>query len=238
MALTPVRLDRRPLALRRGTAAAGILILGATAAAVAGEIARVWRRGSAPPLAEADGVLEAAATAARETGQVVVSGYRQATTRETALLALLSSFTLTFGGVRTSTYVMRRRGEFGLFRSVRLGDNHIHHFVPGIFLALVSGTVSILSRDESLDSWLAIPFGIGAALTLDESALLLEMDDVYWSEEGIVSVQIALATMGALSSVALARRLLRRGEEEVLEGVGPEGGVAAAAAATNGAGIQ
>jgi hypothetical protein len=229
-------LERRPLALRRRTAAAAVVVVGGTAAALAGEVMRVWRRGSAPPLTETDHVFEAAATAARETGQVVASGYRQATQRETALLALLSSFTLTFGGVRTSTWVIRRRGEFGLFRSVRLGRNHIHHFVPGIALALVSGVMSILSRDEALDTWLAIPFGIGAALTLDESALLLELDDVYWSEEGIVSVQIALGAMGALSSVALARRLLRRGEEEVLE-PGPEQVAAEVAATTNGAGL-
>jgi hypothetical protein len=234
MALNP--LERRPLALRRRTAALGVLVLGSTAAALAGEVARVWRRGSAPPLTETEHVLEAAATAARETGEVVRSGYRQATTRETALMALLTSFTMTFGFVRTTTWVMRRRGEFGPFRSVRVGENHIHHFVPGILLALVSGGVSILSRDESLDQWLAIPFGIGSALTLDEFALLLELDDVYWSEEGIVSVQMALGTMGALSSWALARRLLRRGEEEVLEGEAALAGVAAAE--TNGAGAH
>jgi hypothetical protein len=236
MALTPLR-ERRPLALRRRTVAFGVIVLGGTAAAVAGEVARVWRRGSAPPLTETDHVFEAAATVARETSQVVRSGYRQATSRETALLALLSSFTLTFGFVRTTTWVMRRRGEFGPFRSVRAGDRHIHHFVPGIMLALVSGGISVLSRDEELDQWLAIPFGIGAALTLDEFALLLELDDVYWTEEGILSVQVALGTMAALSSWALARRLLRRGEEEVLE-TDEETAAAAVAAATNGAGVH
>jgi urease accessory protein UreE len=54
-------------------------------------------------------------------------------------------------------------------------------------------------------------------LTLDESALLLELDDVYWSEEGIVSVQIALAATAMLSAVALATRFLRRGEQLVLD---------------------
>jgi hypothetical protein len=237
MAVNPLR-ERRPLALRRRTVAAGVLVLGSTVAVLAGEVARVWRRGSAPPLSETEHVLEAAATAARETGQVVRSGYRQATTRETALLALLSSFTLTFGFVRTTTWLMRRRGEFGPFRSVRAGDLHIHHFVPGILLALVSGGVSILSRDESLDQWLAVPFGIGSALTLDEFALLLELDDVYWSEEGLLSVQMAFATMGALSSWALARRLLRRGEQEVLDTSSEEAAAAAAAAHTNGAGAH
>jgi hypothetical protein len=174
--MNPLR-ERRPLALRRRTAAAGVLVFGSTLAVLAGEVARVWKRGSAPRLSETEHVLEAAATAARETGQVVRSGYRQATARETALLALLSSFTLTFSFVRTTTWLMRRRGEFGPFRSVRAGDLHIHHFVPGILLALVSGGVSILSRDESLDRWLAIPFGIGSALTLDEFALWLNLKD-------------------------------------------------------------
>ena len=49
-----------------------------------------------------------------------------------------------------------------------------------------------------------MPFGVGMGLTLDESALLLELDDVYWSEEGILSVQIALAVTALLAAVALA----------------------------------
>ncbi len=62
---------------------------------------------------------------------------------------------------------------------------------------------------------LAVPFGVGVALTLDESALLLRLDDVYWSEEGIVSVQITLAALALLSSATLARRALRRGERRL-----------------------
>ena len=62
-----------------------------------------------------------------------------------------------------------------------------------------------------------MPFGVGMGLTLDESALLLELDDVYWSEEGILSVQIALAVAAMLAAVALAGRFLRRGEQVVLE---------------------
>jgi hypothetical protein len=55
-------------------------------------------------------------------------------------------------------------------------------------------------------------------LTLDESALLLELDDVYWSREGVLSVQITLAAMALISASVLAARFLRRGEEVVLEG--------------------
>ena len=79
------------------------------------------------------------------------------------------------------------------------------------------GAAAIVTRDEEPRAQLAIPFGVGMGLTLDESALLLELDDVYWSEEGIVSVQIALAVTALLAAVALAVRFLRRGEQVVLE---------------------
>jgi hypothetical protein len=54
-------------------------------------------------------------------------------------------------------------------------------------------------------------------LTLDESALLLELEDVYWTERGLVSVQVTLAVTALLAAVALAANFLRRGEEVVLE---------------------
>ena len=62
-----------------------------------------------------------------------------------------------------------------------------------------------------------MPFGVGMGLTLDESALLLELEDVYWSREGLLSVQITLAVMALLASLALGLRFLWRGERVVLE---------------------
>jgi hypothetical protein len=62
-----------------------------------------------------------------------------------------------------------------------------------------------------------VPFGVGMGLTLDESALLLELEDVYWTREGLLSVQITLAVAALLASVALSLRFLRRGERIVLE---------------------
>jgi hypothetical protein len=149
----------------------------------------------------------------RETVAVAVAGYESMSTRETALLNLLTSFSLTFAAARASTYVIRRRGGGGgwLMRDVFVGERHIHHFVPGIVLAFLAGGASVISRDEELDPLLAIPFGAGVALTLDESALLLRLDDVYWSEEGIVSVQITLVALALLAAAAIARDALRRG---------------------------
>jgi hypothetical protein len=53
-------------------------------------------------------------------------------------------------------------------------------------------------------------------MTLDESALLLELEDVYWSERGLLSVQIGLTFTALMGALAVALRLLRRGEEIVL----------------------
>jgi hypothetical protein len=199
--------------LERGTVALGVAAFALTAAVLGTEIARVLReRVHEHP--ELD-PLDTADVAVRETVAVAVAGYESMTTRETALLNLLGSFSLTFASARLSTYVIRRRGGGWLLRDVFVGERHIHHFVPGIVLAFLAGGASVISRDESLDPLLAIPFGMGVALTLDESALLLRLDDVYWSEEGIVSVQIAFAALALLSSASLARQVLRRGRRRL-----------------------
>lgn len=202
--------DRRTLGL-------GLVAGAATAGAVAVELGRVWRRGSAPALAETDDPLGAAAEAVVETAAVAATGYRQVSSRENAVFNLLSSFVASFLLARSVTTLLRRRRTFGPFRNVMLGRRHIHHFVPGIVLAFVSGGTAIVTRDETLEPWLAIPFGAGMGLTMDESALLLELDDVYWSEEGVVSLQITLAVTALLAALVLASRFLRRGERVVLE---------------------
>jgi hypothetical protein len=206
---------RRERAERR-TYALGVAALLTTGAVVVTEFAHVWRRGSAPTPIEGGPVLAAAETAVHETLEVAAAGYRSGSLRENALLNMLWSFTITFGLVRASTHGIRARGRFGPFRNMRVADHHVHHFVPGISLAFLAGGISLASRDERLDPWMAIPFGTGVAMTLDESALLLKLDDVYWTEDGIVSVQITLAALAMLSAVALARRVLRRGEAAVL----------------------
>lgn len=209
---------RRRVRAERRTYALGGVALGTAGAVTAIEVARAWRtrpaRTGGPPLLDA----------VRGAASVAVTGYRGGTTRENTLLNMLASFTLTWAIARASTHAIRTRGTWGPFRNVTVGEQHIHHFVPGIVLALLAGGVAIASRNnEVLDPFLAVPFGVGAALTLDESALLLKLDDVYWTEDGVVSVQISLAAVAMLSALVLALRVLRRGEEEVL---GEEGAAA------------
>jgi hypothetical protein len=193
----------------RGTLALGALAASAVATVIVAEARRARRSGSE----------EAVADVAR----VARAGYRDVPTRENSMFNLLTSFASTFLIVRTVTYALRTRRTVGPFRALRVGHRHIHHYVPGIVIALVSGAVAIVTRDEHLEPVLAVPFGIGMGLTLDESALLLELEDVYWTREGLLSVQITLTVMAMLGALALGLRFLRRGEEIVLapEGASP-----------------
>jgi nucleotide-binding universal stress UspA family protein len=152
--------------------------------------------------------------AARESIDVAVAGYRSGPTEERALLLLFTSFVITSGITRWNAWTLRRGGRFVFVREIARGRRHIHHFVPGIVLAFISGAGALIVAEQHRE-WLAVPFGIGVGLTLDEWALLLELADVYWSEEGIVSLQVTLGTTALLATLMLALRLLRRGEQTV-----------------------
>ena len=212
---------RRPLAPGRGTLALGALATTAVVTVVVIEVRRVWRRGSAPALKDTDHPILAAEEAVAETARVARAGYREVSTLENSTFNLLTSFATTFILVRSVTYALRRRSTVGPFRNLRVGRRHIHHFVPGIVIAFAAGAAAILTRDERLEPWLAVPFGVGMGLTLDESALLLDLEDVYWSREGLLSVQITLAVIAMLGALALALRFLWRGEQVVLDAAAP-----------------
>ena len=84
--------------------------------------------------------------------------------------------------------------------------------MPGILLAFGSGTAALLTDDDALEQRLAIPMGAGIGLTFDEAALLLDLRDVYWTREGLLSVQLSLGATAILSIAILTCRMLRRGE--------------------------
>jgi hypothetical protein len=189
----------------------GILAGGAVITVMGAELTRVWRLGMLPRsrqiASEEDRKskpLEALAT--------LREGYGVSRTRENSLFNMLASFTVAFGITRGITWTIRTKGGIGPIKDVVVGDRHIHHFLPGGILALAAGGVAIGTKGEKLDKYLAFPFGVGVALVLDESALLLELDDVYWTEEGVLSVQIAFAAIALLSALAYLIRMLRHSE--------------------------
>jgi hypothetical protein len=201
----------------------GVVAAASFAAVAVVEVGRVWRRGSAPLPSEADDVLQAAEEAVVETIEATLAGYQDVSVRENALFMLLTSFVTTFASARGIAYVLRGRRTVGPFRDVVIGRRHIHHFVPGIVLLLLAGSAGILSKNEEWEPKLAVPFGVGMGLTLDESALLLELDDVYWTPEGLLGVQITLAVTALIGALSLAVRFARRGEQLVLPVDGPDG---------------
>lgn len=121
------------------------------------------------------------------------------------VLWMLSAFIVTFAITRVITNLIRR-GR-GPFRDVSVGGVHIHHQVFGIFLLLGAGTIEFAYHPAS--PWLevlAVVFGVGAALTLDEFALWLRLDDVYWGPEGRRSVDAVLLAVlvGLLMLIGLS----------------------------------
>jgi hypothetical protein len=113
---------------------------------------------------------------------------------------ILVSFLITFILVRTITHAIRNGKMKRIFRNVSTkGGTHLHHLVPGILLLLVSGYLGIgLAPDYHREPH-AILFGIGAALTLDEFALWLHLEDVYWAKEGRQSVDAVIIMATILS---------------------------------------
>ena len=153
--------------------------------------------------------LELAGLASQDTVRVAVTGYRSASRAETAIFNMFAGFVGASLFVRVSTLGIREGWWRG---NVRLGGRHIHHFVPGILIAFGSGAAALMTESESVETTLAVPFGVGVGLTFDEAALLLDLRDVYWSREGIVSVQVTLAVASFVGAVLVGMRMLRRGE--------------------------
>lgn len=134
----------------------------------------------------------------------VASAYRDGivdTGRETQFLFFVS-FLLTFGFIRTSTHMIRAQVKWWP-GNVSVGGTHIHHLVWGIILVLVCGYVGVGIHPG--DPWrgiTAVFFGIGTGLTLDEFALWLNLEDVYWEKEGRKSID-AVIIAAAISGVLL-----------------------------------
>jgi hypothetical protein len=107
-------------------------------------------------------------------------------------LILLASMLLSFGFIRFSTRMIRAEVSWWP-GNVSPGGLHIHHLVFGIVFMMVAGFVAFAVEPNS--PWFEVAaalFGIGMGLTLDEFALWLYLDDVYWSEEGRSSVDAVI----------------------------------------------
>jgi hypothetical protein len=128
------------------------------------------------------------------------------------LLCCLVAFILTFFVTRTIVrYIRAHAGsdaprKWWQPRNIGHGGVHIHHVVIGVILVMLSGvTMVTLAVNGGVPEFTvaATFFGIGAALVLDEFALILHLEDVYWSEDGRTSVDAVFAAIAIAGLLVL-----------------------------------
>jgi hypothetical protein len=136
------------------------------------------------------------------------------------LLLASVSFFITFLGVRL--LVASITHHIGPFGYVQMGGRHIHHLVWGILLLLLTGYATLVEAGTGatklsifISRLLSIGYGVGAALTLDEFALWLDLDPLaYWSRQGRLSID-AVVLFGTLLAIGTwGAPLLRRIERK------------------------
>jgi hypothetical protein len=112
------------------------------------------------------------------------------------------AFLITFGFIRTSAHMIRAQVKWWP-GNVSVGGTHVHHLVWGILLLLTCGYVAVaIAPDSPWREVVAVLFGIGTGLTLDEFALWLNLKDVYWEKQGRKSIDAVIIAAG-LSGLAL-----------------------------------
>ena len=114
------------------------------------------------------------------------------------------SFFVTFATVRGITHAIR--ANRGPFRNITAGGRHIHHLTFGIASLLAVGYLWLLeigtNEQRQASRITSIAYGSGAALTLDEFALWLNLEDDYWTKQGRESID-AVVLFGSLLSLSV-----------------------------------
>jgi hypothetical protein len=112
---------------------------------------------------------------------------------------ILIAFVCSFGFIRGSAHMIRAEVSWWPGNVETKSGTHIHHLVWGILLLLVMGYIGIATNPPS--PWIelvAIAFGIGMGLTMDEFALWLNLQDVYWAPKGRQSIDAVVITTSLL----------------------------------------
>ena len=149
----------------------------------------------------------------------VVAAYQQHVDyRREAALRMWVAFIVTFLFLRFLTYGIRYH-LLPFHNVVTPGGLHIHHFVWGIFIVLIVGFLGITINSPHLHVWLAPLFGIGAALIIDEFALWLNLRDVYWQQEGRISVDLAILVAASFGLYYAADRFWNDVVKEARAGI-------------------
>jgi hypothetical protein len=123
-------------------------------------------------------------------------GERLDPTEQSALMSW-AAFTATFVGLRLLTHWIRRgRGPKG--GGISLGGRHFHHYNIGIAMLSALGALGLRGAEKyRRHPATAIAYGSANALVVDELALLLDLQDVYWAKDGRKSVDAAITVIAA-----------------------------------------
>jgi hypothetical protein len=200
----------------RITVGLAVFAAGSLGTLITGELLRMARRRRESSDAATPATLaDAAGYATRDTLAVARRGIIATPHHEAVLFNILQGFLGAFAFARLATWGIRQ--SWWPAGNIHVSGRHIHHFIPGIVLAFGSGVVGLTTRSERVESALAVPFGVGMGLTMDEAALLLDLQDVYWTRQGLLSVQVSLGVTATLAATILGLRVLRRGEERGIE---------------------
>jgi hypothetical protein len=127
--------------------------------------------------------------------------------QRSALLSWLA-FTTTFGAVRGITYSIKEgKGPFG---NLSVGGAHLHHYMWGIGMVSGVGAIAVHGEDaRRRHPAVALAYGAGLALIVDEFALLLDLKDVYWAKQGRISVDLGIGASSLAGTYFAALPLLR-----------------------------
>ena len=127
--------------------------------------------------------------------------------QRSALLSWLA-FTTTFGAVRGITYSIKEgKGPFG---NLSVGGAHLHHYMWGIGMLSGVGAIAVHGEDaRRRHPAVALAYGTGLALIVDEFALLVDLKDVYWAKQGRISVDLGIGASSLAGTYLAALPLLR-----------------------------
>jgi hypothetical protein len=124
---------------------------------------------------------------------------------EQGLFLVLAGFILSFAFIRMSTRIIRSESVSWWPGNIESeGGVHVHHLVFGIVTMMIAGALGFTAFGETPYTEIcAFAFGVGAGLTIDEFALWVHLDDVYWAEEGRSSIDATVIAAAGMLMVLL-----------------------------------
>jgi hypothetical protein len=124
---------------------------------------------------------------------------------EQAVFLVLVGFVGSFAFIRMSTRIIRSESVSWWPGNIESESGlHLHHLVFGIVTMMVAGTLGFLADGQTPFAEIcALGFGIGVGLTIDEFALWVHLEDVYWAKEGRSSVDATVITASLMLLIVL-----------------------------------